>query len=199
MKKICNRCAKLKSLRHYGKDSRNKDGLQGICEDCRRIAKQKIRAQRLAGQNIHPVEKKTCNGCDIEKLASDFYRDAGIADGRSTICKICREKSSQRWRENNREHYNATMRAYNKKHYKRLRLQRYKLSLNEYEAMLIKQRGKCAVCEKNPGGKRPLVVDHNHKTGMVRGLLCYGCNRLIAFLDNPQALKWAEDFLKSKS
>jgi len=45
---------------------------------------------------------------------------------------------------------------------------------------MLKQAGKCACC----GGVRKLVVDHNHKTGVVRGLICNYCNMAIGFIEN---------------
>jgi len=50
----------------------------------------------------------------------------------------------------------------------------------QHAEMLNNQHGVCAICGKIQKGKRPLVVDHDHETGKVRGLLCYGCNRIMA-------------------
>ena len=49
-----------------------------------------------------------------------------------------------------------------------------------YQALLEAQGGKCAICGNPPkeGGRR-LHVDHNHRTGKVRGLLCFRCNRAL--------------------
>jgi len=55
---------------------------------------------------------------------------------------------------------------------------KYGISLEEYEAMLAKQDGACAVCVSIPDG-RDLCVDHDHLTGKVRGLLCDLCNRML--------------------
>jgi hypothetical protein len=46
----------------------------------------------------------------------------------------------------------------------------------DYERMLEAQGGHCALCPSTPKTKR-LHVDHNHRTGTVRGLLCFRCNR----------------------
>lgn len=60
-----------------------------------------------------------------------------------------------------------------------LRLQRlYGITAAQYDEMLEAQDGKCAVCRKPPGKQR-LNVDHDHKTGLVRGLLCWTCNRRV--------------------
>lgn len=51
----------------------------------------------------------------------------------------------------------------------------YRLKLDEYETLLKLQGGKCAICRARPISKR-LAVDHDHKSGDVRGLLCGRCN-----------------------
>lgn len=50
----------------------------------------------------------------------------------------------------------------------------YGISPEEYNALLQKQSGRCAICEQPP--KKTLHVDHCHETGRVRGLLCHFCN-----------------------
>lgn len=50
----------------------------------------------------------------------------------------------------------------------------------EREKLFEKQEGRCGVCGKHESGfKMRLSVDHNHKTGQVRGLLCYYCNKFV--------------------
>lgn len=52
------------------------------------------------------------------------------------------------------------------------------VSIEEYDRMLAAQGGGCAICH-NPPKNRRLHVDHDHKTGKVRGLLCFRCNRAL--------------------
>ncbi len=61
---------------------------------------------------------------------------------------------------------------------------KYGISLQEYNELLHRQDGKCAICYTSiPGrGRKNLLVDHNHKTGQIRGLLCHNCNNGIGFL-----------------
>src|SRR6266550_1376817 len=66
--------------------------------------------------------------------------------------------------------------------YHRQRL--YGLSEDVYQALLLKQGGLCAICG-GPPKRRTLAVDHDHKSGEVRGLLCDRCN---------VGLGWIEDF-----
>lgn len=65
---------------------------------------------------------------------------------------------------------------------------RYGLTVEEYDALLEKQCGVCAICEALPpvGRLRRLSVDHDHVTGEVRGLLCQRCNMALHFLENTE-------------
>ena len=53
---------------------------------------------------------------------------------------------------------------------------KYGISQEDYEARLRAQGGACAICGATD---RKLVVDHNHQTGRVRGILCFNCNLMI--------------------
>lgn len=58
-----------------------------------------------------------------------------------------------------------------------------------YGALRDAQQGLCAICRRATGARRRLAVDHDHRTGEVRGLLCSPCNRLLGHLrDDPVAL-----------
>ena len=73
---------------------------------------------------------------------------------------------------------------------------KYGITVGEYEAILEGQGGVCGICGWSPVGKRRLAVDHNHKTGEIRGLLCISCNRgLPYFRDNPRSLRNASTYL----
>lgn len=54
----------------------------------------------------------------------------------------------------------------------------YGITIEDYNRILKEQSGKCAVCGKPPKTMR-LAVDHCHKTGKIRGLLCSYCNRRV--------------------
>lgn len=72
----------------------------------------------------------------------------------------------------------------------------YGVTVEEYDAKLEEQDGRCAICRKRPRRKK-LHVDHDHETGAVRGLLCFRCNAGLGnFLDNPRSLKRAYQYLK---
>ena len=72
------------------------------------------------------------------------------------------------------------------------------ISLEEYNQLLEKQEYRCAICRKEKiENGRSFAVDHDHKTGRVRGLLCTSCNCGIGFLrDSKDLLLRAITYLK---
>lgn len=80
---------------------------------------------------------------------------------------------------------------------------KYKLTLEEYDALLKEQDGKCAICglkSEDNGRYGVLYVDHNHQTGKIRGLLCENCNLgLGIFKDNIDTLNNAIKYLEDNS
>jgi len=140
---------------------------------------------------------KKCNKCEEVKDLNEFFKDKNNkTDGRYSICKTCKQNGTFSWREKNRERYNELHRIYNKKNYDRLRIQRYKLTVEQHLEMYKNQNGLCAICENPPKGKRPLCIDHNHKTGKVRGLLCYACNRALSILETEVLLAKSLEYLR---
>lgn len=60
----------------------------------------------------------------------------------------------------------------------------YGITINDYERILQAQKGRCAIC-RGGTSKRHFAVDHNHRNGRVRGLLCARCNTALArFMDS---------------
>jgi Recombination endonuclease VII len=202
--KTCNKCNIARALTEFKADPRNKDGLQGICKICNRLWNKKRREERRSGIGLIPITEKQCNSCGKTKPTSMFYKDLGIADGHATLCKSCRDVAMRKWREEHREEYNKYMREFragNKDWAKDTDLKRtYGIGLEDYKRMLEEQGHVCKLCKKPPQGKRPLVVDHNHETGEIRGLLCYGCNRKIVILDKSiEEREAAIAYVKGKS
>ena len=70
---------------------------------------------------------------------------------------------------------------------------RYGITLAEYEEMLVAQDGKCAACgaaKGNVSRSDHFVVDHDHDTDEIRGLLCHGCNIAIGHLGDDPERAW---------
>lgn len=82
---------------------------------------------------------------------------------------------------------------------------RFQLTTAEYDKMFHAQNGVCAICKKKEvdrsklGKLKWLSVDHCHKTGMIRGLLCRKCNAAIGMMDESAALMTrAAEYLQAK-
>jgi hypothetical protein len=76
-------------------------------------------------------------------------------------------------------------------------MRKYGLSREQYEALLLAQDGRCAICSSTRSAKRRLAVDHDHETGAVRALLCVPCNAgLGGFGDRADLLEKAALYLR---
>lgn len=76
----------------------------------------------------------------------------------------------------------------------------YGITKEQYDKLYAAQGGRCAICRRATGAARRLAVDHNHKTGEVRGLLCKPCNRYglgMFARDNPEVFDRAADYLRN--
>ena len=77
----------------------------------------------------------------------------------------------------------------------RHRFREYGLTEEEYNNMVLSQNNLCAICN-NPSNNKALAIDHNHKTGEVRGLLCQNCNLAIGlFKENIIIFNKAIEYL----
>jgi hypothetical protein len=74
---------------------------------------------------------------------------------------------------------------------------KYGITAADYDRMLAKQGGVCAICRgSESGGRGTFHVDHCHATGRIRGLLCHWCNvALGCFRDRPERLERAIEYL----
>jgi len=132
-------------------------------------------AGRLNRKTDPTATDKTCSKCSEVKLVAEFSRDPRTADGRYAACKACVAKTARNAR------------------FKR----KYGITADEYDQMLESQNGVCLICSGPPPNGRPLVVDHCHSTGDVRGLLCNNCNALLGMAaDDIQRLTAAITYLE---
>lgn len=79
--------------------------------------------------------------------------------------------------------------------------QRYNLRIKGYDELFKAQKGVCAICQQFETNSRVnfLGIDHDHKTGEIRGLLCHNCNSALGFFkDDPKILKRAKKYLEDR-
>lgn len=146
------------------------------------------------------MDEKKCNICGEIKSIDLFSKTKQLKSGYKGHCKDCHNSINKKyysnpknydrqreWAKNNPESRKLSYKKHNIKKY-------YGLSWNEYEKLLERFNNKCGIC----GGIDPisLSVDHDHKTGKVRGLLCNNCNNgLGRFKDSPELLAKAIEYL----
>jgi hypothetical protein len=140
---------------------------------------------------------KTCTKCKTEKPISDFGTDRSKKHCLLARCKPCRQKQNKLWRQSKpgyeKRRYKKEKNAVRERHLKR----KYKITLADYAVMLLAQAGACAICKAPEPQHKMLDVDHCHKTGAVRGLLCTNCNRMLGHSgDVPERLRRAADYLE---
>lgn len=125
---------------------------------------------------------KKCTMCQNFKKFSDYNKTYAGAFGLFSRCKECHKIFAQKYRLDNLD-------SERNNHY----IRKYNLTLDEYKELYKIQKGRCALCEKECD---KLDVDHNHKTGEVRELLCDKCNTSIGmFNDDVIKLQKAIDYL----
>ena len=125
-----------------------------------------------------PPGQGWCGMCQSFLPLADFGRRKGAK--KATYCKTC--ESNHRFSQNLADKYGG-------------------MTTEQYDMLLKRQQGCCAICGTAPRTRR-LAVDHDHKTGKVRGLLCKRCNhnllgaahdqipllrKAIAYLQHPPA------------
>ena len=76
---------------------------------------------------------------------------------------------------------------------------KYGITSDEYEQMLENQKGKCAICRisfsSEKSKTRRICVDHCHSCKMVRGLLCFQCNRYVVAKNTTTSAICLEEYL----
>jgi hypothetical protein len=110
-----------------------------------------------------------------ERKMMHRVRDKKYRDALSPEAKERARLRTREWQVSNKARHKQLLR---KGHLK----QKYGLTLVEYDAFLVRQNGVCALCYSVD--KRALSVDHDHKTGRVRALLCHKCNVLVGCLES---------------
>ncbi len=128
------------------------------------------------------VRRSNCKKCQV--IYNREYRKKNKSKARQWA--INRIEKNKTYRANNREKRNAYLKMWGKRNPKKKRGQKYRhrygIDIEDYNDILKKQKDRCAICgtkELNRKNAKFFAVDHCHKTGVVRGLLCYSCNALL--------------------
>lgn len=140
---------------------------------------------------------KVCYRCKKSKPFSAFHKKSAAKDGLQASCKKCNNNSAREWQQANPEKFEEIWKrnSYGDTAILKRKARRYGLTLEELVFLFEKTNGKCEICGKAP--RKTLCVDHCHKTGKVRGLLCEICNKSLGgFYDSVETLESAIKYLK---
>lgn len=87
-------------------------------------------------------------------------------------------------------HYRQVQRARGARAHETRVTRVYGLEPGQYETLYMFQGQRCALCQRATGASRRLSVDHDHATGLVRGLLCRPCNDMLGHLRDDPKMVW---------
>lgn len=153
--------------------------------------------EKIRGQTIKN-DKKWCQACTSWLPFDDFYTDRSTATNLRAYCRDCDNNRVRQYQALNKEKVRENART---QHLRR----KYRITPEQYKALLKKQGGKCAICRRAETSRNTfgeiaaLSIDHDHSTGQIRGLLCRNCNSLIGMAqDNIDLLKKAINYLKGR-
>lgn len=158
----------------------------------------------LRARGVGKSPTKVCPRCRQELPRSEFrVRPSGHTESYCTPCRRSYNAAkARRYRDAHPENRERERQANRKMTLKRF----HGITPDEYDEMVARQHGVCAICGQGPGVRPHLVVDHYHETpdqgpfhqrpDLIRGLLCDSCNRGLGFFDdNAERLRSAAMYL----
>ena len=172
------------------------------------------------------MEKLKCSKCQKFLEKNLFAKNGAVKSGHQNVCKLCRKAYMSSHYIANKDQYRKVNRAYkagfiknglcssgcgaplhwSNKTYclehaaKSRKSNGHKINLDGRLIMYARQNGECAICFEFKPDPMSLAVDHNHDTGLVRGLLCKRCNSgLGQFNDDVNLIKNANTYLTERT
>lgn len=169
--------------------------------------------------SVTEVATKTCTLCAVERPLSEYYFRESRGHHHAS-CKACQRAQARKWKLDNPERQAAQYLAWQRKNMdrctksteawrrkyperqalnaRRYSLRKFGITPDIYDTMLAQQQFCCAICNSHQTEfKRRFAVDHDHKTGKVRALLCDNCNKGIGCLkESPAVLEAAISYIK---
>ena len=137
---------------------------------------------------------KVCTGCNVSKPVAEYNRKTRSVSGEVTIQSKCRDCTKL---ERNTPEFRLAQCGRD--------LRKYGMTLDDYANKFDSQNGECPICKKvgrslldrSDEAIPVLMVDHDHATGHVRGLLHFTCNTMLGFFkDDPSLLIKAAEYLE---
>lgn len=160
--KRCSNCKWFKPRTEFHKHACTRDGLTSWCKKCQLDSAPTVRRRREAlNEGVDPYidcTPKTCSRCKDEKPRRDFSIARRARDGLFEYCRRCASDLHS--------------------------IKKYGLTLGQRQ-ILLRLQGGCGICRgQDPCTKLGWPVDHDHVTGLIRGLLCRPCNLFLGHLES---------------
>ena len=187
--KKCIRCGSRRKIKFFNKDSQQKSGYRLYCVFCLH-GKRPSKYRKRYNQKELPPGVRYCTDCKQIKPLELFPPDNSGFRGCSSHCLACcavrvRKRKIKigpegRWKDS-----------------RRAVLRRRGLTEDSFALMWKRQDGKCMICGELFGRQFDACVDHDHKIGKIRGLLCRGCNLILGHArDDTKILSAAIAYLE---
>jgi hypothetical protein len=189
--KTCTKCGETKPEEHFSRFCHAADGRSPHCKSCRSADH---KARYASKHDEIRAQQSEYNASNRKRIRS---QQAEYRERNSEALIVKRREEYQR----NRDRYRATNEEWKARNPERHRflIRRshlkitYSMTPDQYDALLLAQDGRCAICSRETG-ERLLHVDHDHVCcpgqrscgACVRGLLCGGCNRLLGWFEKKR-------------
>jgi len=207
--KICSKCGIEKGFSEFHKDKSVKNNLCSWCKACKLESSKKYyfenKNKRLDAQKKYREKNRDL----IIEKQKKYQQRPEIKKRMNLYEKDYRNKSTNKerayeYRKKNKDKMKEYCKKYRQNPKNREReinqklLDKYNITLEEKNAMIDNQDGKCLICGDILDKGSRTCVDHCHKTKNIRGILCSRCNSLLGFSeDNVEILKNAIKYLEN--
>ena len=204
---------------YKNKEDRNKNARQRYSErknDIEYMERMRVRGRKNSRKSYQLNREKKLEGHrkwylknkdkieykeKIKKASRKSYlknKEKVLVRGREREQTGKRKEDHKNWALKNQEKVKAIRKKQYIKHYPKYTLKHtYGITVEQFKSLLILQNNKCGICEKE--FKKIPCIDHNHKTGKIRGVLCSSCNSGLGSLgDSPEIINRAINWLQGK-
>ncbi len=196
--KKCSKCFVEKDFTMFDKHKGCIGGVNSVCKECKSkhhkeyYLKPGVKERSIQRRKIHYASNR-----NEEIKKSKLYRNQPeIKEKIREWHKQHNKKPEIRARNLELAKINRTKQEVKDRIKNNRLIREYGITLVQYKQMLAGQNNSCAICKKDQSEfKNSLAVDHNHKTGKVRALLCYHCNKMKVSKHTIETAKMVLDYL----
>lgn len=178
----CKRCNK-QFTRNPGDINRGR--IHYCSFECATLAKKE--QALVTADKVLRLGRKQCKLCNKTRVLNKFPKSKDTKTGYFSYCYDCKRAINRE--QDKRRKFSDERKVWSRRAYLK---RTYNLTQEDYDKLEKSQNGGCAIC----GELTRMAIDHCHKSGRIRGLLCHNCNRgLGMFADDSKRLTKAIEYL----